>query len=336
MDFLSPMGFGAMGITAFYGAPMEDEDALKLLKGAYDKGYRHFDTAEIYNTNVFNDPAKEPRKWNEEIVGKFVATVKRETVTVATKFNPMMSPDVEEKSVVASFDNSLKRLGCGYVDLYYLHRMPGTLEKLKKWMAAAATLVKAGKVKHIGLSEVSGEWLREAHKIHPVAAVQQEWSLLTREPIESNIVPVCAELGIAVVAYSPLARNLLTEQKEPPKDWRATNPRYSAENWKKNQELVAKIGAIAKEKGVSTAQISLKWLYQKAESLKVKLVAIPGTTKLANAESNIEAITKVTLSDSDMKLLEEISALVNGLRGDERYLAGAADKYIGEETKSSM
>lgn len=325
---VSSLGFGCMGITAFYGAPMEDAAALKLLKGAYDAGYTHFDTAEIYNTDPYNAKPNEPKKFNEEIVGKFVKTVKRDTVTVATKFNPALHKmEVDEATVTKSFNDSLARLGLDYVDLYYCHRMPGSIEKMKQWMASAATLVKAGKVKYLGLSEVSGAWLREAHKIHPVAAVQQEWSLITRQPIEDDIVPVCAELNIGIVAYSPLARNLLTEQKELPKDWRSTNPRFAGENFDKNKKVIAEISALGEEQKVSTAQLSLAWLYHKAASYKVSMIAIPGTTKLDNAIANIDSL-QVKLTDEQIASLEALAKNVVGARGNEMYLASSAEAQV--------
>ena len=185
--------------------------------------------------------------------------------------------------------------------------MPGKYEDLKVWMETMAKMVEKGKVRHIGLSEVSPGWLRKAHAIHPVTAIQQEWSLLTRTPVENLLVPVCKELGIAIVAYSPLARNLLSEvQTESPKDWRATNPRYSPENLKKNAVLLQKVARIAKEHDVTTSQLSLAWLLAKAKSLGVNVLPIPGTTRIEHLQSNLDS-SKISCTDDELKALEVCS-----------------------------
>jgi adenylate kinase len=321
---VSAMGFGCMGITAFYGAPMKDEDALTLLRAVYSKGCNFFDTAEMYRTgNPFGAPTKDTQ-FNETILGKFVQQVPRASVVIATKFAPgMWGGRVDLQTVERALDASLQRLGVACVDLYYCHRMPASLAGLLEWMHSAAALVKKGKVKFIGLSEVSGEWLREAHRVFPVSCVQQEWSLMTRSPVEDDLVPVCAELGIGVVAYSPLARNLLTEQQAAPKDFRASNPRFSKENFAQNQDLTKKIGALAKDRG-SAAQLSLAWLYQRARELGVTMVAIPGSTKIPNAVSNLESL-QVRLSVQEMQLLGSLAGKVQGARGNPQYLQSAVE-----------
>jgi aryl-alcohol dehydrogenase-like predicted oxidoreductase len=243
--------------------------------------------------------------------------------SVATKFNPM-APQHHGKTdlatVEAAVDASLKRLGLPCIDLYYAHRMPPTLEGLLEWMRACKTLVAKGKIKSVGLSEVSPSWLREAHKVHPVAAIQMEWSLFSRS-IEEHLAPVCKELKVAIVAYSPLARNLLAQPQEEvlAGDWRAMHPRFTAENRKRNGELTALIAVMAKAKGKSAAQLSLGWLYCRAEQLGVTVVPIPGTTKLEHAMDNWGALD-IKLSAAEMLKLEELGKLVAGPRGDERYM----------------
>lgn len=317
----SKIGFGCMGITAFYGPPMPDDDAVALMKGVYDAGCTHFDTAEIYCTNPGPD-----QQFNETVVGKFVNTVPRDSVTVATKFNPFLyGGNTDEETVRASFSASAARLGLEYVDLYYCHRMPPTMKGLKEFMESAKKLHAEGKIKAVGLSEVSPAWLREAHAIFPVSAVQQEWSLLTRN-LEESLVPCCVELNIAIVAYSPLARNLLANvnQTEPPKDWRASVPRYAAEHFEQNVQLAKKVGELAAAKNATAAQLSLAWLYAQAAKLGVTMVPIPGTTKAAHASTNI-ASSSLTLSDDDFVLLTELGATVSGPRGNESYLSNAIE-----------
>lgn len=317
---VSPMGFGCMGITAAYGVSMDDDAAFVLLKGAYDMGYRHFDTAEIYATKD---------KHNEVQLGRFLQTVPRDSFTVATKFMPKPGGRCDLDTVRKALNASLKRLGLEYVDLYYCHRMPATLQLAKAWMHTMTIIVRAGKVKHVGLSEVGPEWLRQMHAIHPIACVQQEWSLLTRN-LEDVILPVYRELGIGIVAYSPLARNLLVSPTAAmPTDWRANNPRYSKDNFTKNQELAGKIAAIAQAKGTTAAQLSLAWLYCKARELGVTMVPIPGTTKLQNARDNIASLA-TALTGAEMIELEALGALVAGDRATEEYQRASLE---GQQSK---
>jgi aryl-alcohol dehydrogenase-like predicted oxidoreductase len=311
-------GFGCMGITAFYGAAMEDEKAVALMRAVFDRGCKMFDTAEIYRSD-FPKPPNENSKWNEEVVGKFIATVDRSAVKVATKYMPM-GRNGDLKCVTEALDASLARLGTDYVDVYYLHRMPSDgLSGLLRWMHSCKQLVTAGKIRNIGLSEVSPDWLRQAHNIHPVHCIQQEWSLLTRNA-EESLIPTCAELGVGFVAYSPLARNLLSDDlKAPPSDWRATNPRYSAENFAANRALLANLESLRTAKNASTTQLSLAFLYKMAEKKGLNFAAIPGTTKIANFESNYAALA-IDLSDDEMSLLSSLADNVAGARGDAGYI----------------
>jgi aryl-alcohol dehydrogenase-like predicted oxidoreductase len=307
---VSSIGFGCMSITAFYGEAMDDESAVALLRGAYDAGYRHFDTAEVYATK---------EKHNEKQLGAFLRTVPRDSFTVATKFMPSAHKDkCDLQTVQGAVDVSLERLGLNSIDLYYCHRMPPDLEKAKEWMLSMKEIVASRKVKHVGLSEVGPTWLPIMHAIHPVACVQQEWSLFTRN-LENTMIPIYRELGIGVVAYSPLARNLLTNPTQVPTDWRAANPRYSGENFKHNQSLVKKISLMASERKLSAAQLSLAWLYCKAKELGVSMVPIPGTTKLKNASDNAGAIG-IDLSQNEMRELEKLGTSVAGDRAQQDYL----------------
>jgi len=234
-------------------------------------------------------------------------------------------------TVTAAVDASLARLGLAHVDLYYCHRMPSTVQRAEEWMHSMKAIVKTGKVKHVGLSEVGEAWLRRLHAIHPVACVQQEWSVLTRN-LEDTVVPVYKELGIGVVAYSPLARNLLAGiADEAPKkgDFRAAHPRYSADNLAKNKELVDQIAELAKAKSVTSAQLSLAWLYHRARVLGVTVVPIPGTTKSQRAAENLAAL-KVVLSDSEAAKLQELGALVAGARGNEQYQASSLEGQMAK------
>jgi len=317
---LSPMGFGCMGITAFYGPPMEDSAALALLQRALDLGYTHFDTAEVYTGK--RDHGSDKVEYNEVILGEFLRSKPRESYTVATKFFPPLSDtlSVEPEEVKARFAASLERLGLDYVDIYYLHRMPPTVEELEGWMAVAKSLVETAKVRYIGLSEVSASWLRRAHAVHPVSCVQMEWSLASRS-LEDSVVPVCKELGIGIVAYSPLSRNLLCPPAQPPDDFRGqTCPRYQPENFDKNKEVAAQVAALAEGKGATAAQVSLAWLYYRAKIMGVQMVPIPGTTKAERAEENIAALG-IALSEAEAGELERLGALVVGPRYNEKFMA---------------
>jgi len=303
-----------MGMAVAYGPAITDDAVVTLLRTVHNAGVNHFDTAEAY---------KGGEVWNEKQMSYYFKGVPRDTFTVATKFSPWSHGGTDAATVESAVDASLERLGLDFVDLYYLHRMPATVELLEEWMRSMATIVAKGKVRAVGLSEVSPLWLRRAHAVHPVLAVQQEWSLFSRD-LEAELVPTCAELGIAIVAYSPLARNLLTNPTERPTDWRADNPRYSAENFAKNTELAAEVSAMATAKGKTAAQLSLAWLFNKAEQLGVTCVPIPGSTKIDHALSNIEAVG-ISLTSAEMAKLEALGASVQGMRGTAGYLSNTFD-----------
>lgn len=311
------VGFGCMGITAFYGDAMSDDDAIALLSFVYEKGCRHFDTAELYKSG---NPMEEAEGdiWNEKQIGLFLKTVPRDSFTVATKYFPYKyEGKCDYDTVSASLRKSLDRLGLEYVDVYYCHRIT-SLEGALEFVASAQKLKEEGLIRGIGLSEIIGSWLRKCNDVAPIACVQQEWSLLTRN-LEEELVPVCAELGIVVVCYSPLGRNLLTGVvTEVPTDWRASLPRYSPENLEKNKVLVKEIETMAEKHNCTPAQLSLAWLFHKAKQLGVTIIPIPGTTKTKHATTNIEA-AEVAIEDPEMLLLEEIASKVEGERGGSDY-----------------
>lgn len=316
------VGFGCMGMTAFYGNPMASEDSIKLLQGIYelyrkDNKFPHFDTAEIYKTG--NPFADGDDIYNEQVLAPFLSSVPRETYTIATKFMPFKYGGAcDYETVKGALERSLKRLGLSYVDIYYCHRIP-SLEGAVSFAQACERLVSEGLMRHIGLSEINGSWLRQVHNVVPIAAVQQEWSILTRN-LELELVPVCSELGIGIVAYSPLSRNLLSCPAEKPTDWRQSNPRFSDENWAKNIALIEKVKLMADSKGVTAAQLSLAWIFHKAKELGVKVLPIPGTTKLTNAASN-HASVGVEFTSDEAAALEDLAQQIAGARGDEQYLS---------------
>ena len=321
---VSPTGFGCMGMTAFYGPAMANSDGVALLQAVHSAGCTHFDTAEAYQQ--FGGAIEGTFHFNEELVGTFLRTLPRESYTIATKFAPRLHQGkCDYETVSAAVDASLARLGLEAVDLYYCHRPPETVELLEEWMASIARVVASGRVRHVGLSEVPPSWLRRAHAVHAVACVQQEWSLLTRN-LEKELVPTCVELDVGVVAYSPLARSLLTTTSGgPPKDWRSDHPRFADEaNLIANRALAAEVATLAEAKGCSAAQLCLAWLTHRAASLGVGAIAIPGTTKVANALSNIAA-HGVRLSAEDAASLEMIGATVAGARANDAYLQAALE-----------
>jgi aryl-alcohol dehydrogenase-like predicted oxidoreductase len=307
-------------------------------------GCSHFDTAEVYvevpagatATNVTTD-ADIRAKRNEALLGDFFrrARLPRDAFTVATKFAPGLHGPIEEDTsyglaaVSTMLEASLDRLGLDYVDVLYLHRMPHSFTLLATWLESARAMIVEGKVRYIGLSEVSAAWLRRAHRITPISVVQLEWSLTVREP-EAEIVPACVELGVGVVAYAPLARSLLLRLgAPPPNDYRGSKePRFTGANWEANQRVAAKLTAFAEKRGMSPAQLMLGWLYERARHLNVTVVPIPGSTSRAHVADNIGAVhTRNYFTSLDMDELNAIGALVKGARAREEYLqiASGAD-----------
>lgn len=306
----SAMGLGCMGMSEFYGAT-DEATSIKVMHRALDLGISFFDTADMYG----------PYK-NEELVGRAIKGIRQE-ITLATKFGIIRDINDPTKRgfngkpeyVKQSCDGSLKRLGVDEIDLYYLHRKdPAT--PIEETVGAMADLVKAGKIKAIGLSEVSADTLRRAHAVYPVTAIQTEYSLWSRDP-EDELLSTCRELGIAFVAYSPLGRGFLTGQIKKfedldPTDYRRYSPRFQGENFSKNLKLVQAIEDLARRKGCTASQLALAWVMAQGDHI----FPIPGTKKLTYLEENAKAIG-VLLTKEDCGEIEAIAP--KGVAAGTRY-----------------
>jgi aryl-alcohol dehydrogenase-like predicted oxidoreductase len=295
---VSALGLGCMGMSFAYG-PTDDEESLRVLHRYLDLGGNFLDTAEIYG------PFK-----NEELVGRFLREISRDKVIVATKFGFRIGPggsravDSSPENVHRACDGSLKRLGIDTIDLYYQHRVDPNVP-IEDTVGAMAELVSAGKVRMLGLSEAGPETLRRAAKIHPIAALQSEYSLWSREVESNGVLAICRELGITFVPYSPLGRGFLTGAIQKledldPTDWRRTNPRFGEKALQENLKLAAAVKDLAKEKGVSPAQLALAWVLAQGEDL----VPIPGTKRLRYLEDNMGALN-VKLTETDRKKIAD-------------------------------
>eukprot|EP00747_Dinoflagellata_sp_TGD_P183240 gnl/TRDRNA2_/TRDRNA2_37982_c0_seq1.p1 gnl/TRDRNA2_/TRDRNA2_37982_c0~~gnl/TRDRNA2_/TRDRNA2_37982_c0_seq1.p1 ORF type:complete len:349 (+),score=74.01 gnl/TRDRNA2_/TRDRNA2_37982_c0_seq1:77-1123(+) len=291
----SMQGYGTMGLAAFYGPALDDDAAVAILQKAYDGGVTHFDSAEMYTGQDANGNPKS----TDEYLGMFMKKVGRDKITVASKYMPMGSDGkvaCDEQEVRNSLDAILKRMDIQCLDLFYLHRIASD-EGLIKWMQASKKLVEEGKVKYLGLSEATPAQIKAAHAIHPLTAVQQEWSLLIRN-LEAEVVPTCRELGIAIVAYSPLVRGMASGLVNTADDWskignqggaatgfQSMCPYTSGDNVAPNATLLKPLTNKAQELGVSPAQLAIAWVQAQGEDV----FPIPGTTKPANLECNIGA-----------------------------------------------
>jgi len=307
--FVGMQGLGCMGMSEFYGATNEPEARLALAR-ALELGVTMFDTADMYATGA-----------NETFLAPFVRA-NRKQVFIATKFgysrtaeNPNdWSINNRPEYIRSSVDRSLKRLDIETIDLYYMHRRDPTIP-LADSVGAMAELVAAGKVRWLGLSEVSADELREACAIHPICALQSEWSLFSRK-LERDVIAVAAELGTAIVPYAPLGRGLLTgaafSNTLSEDDARRNFPRFSFEHRDTNQRLILKIEELAANRGVTSAQVALAWIYTQAKQLKVTAVPIPGTRKQSRVEQNVLSISLV-LSQNDMEILDRLAAAVQGV-----------------------
>jgi aryl-alcohol dehydrogenase-like predicted oxidoreductase len=306
---VSVLGLGCMGMSEFYGEG-DDAESLATLHRALDLGVTFLDTADMYGPFT-----------NEELVGKAIAG-RRDEVVLATKFGIERRPDGTRVGVNGqpdyvrrACDASLRRLGVDRLDLYYQHRVDPAVPVEETW-GALAELVAAGKVRHLGISEAAPETVRRAHAVHPVAAGQYEYSLFTRNP-EDGLLPTFRELGIGLVAYSPLGRGLLTGAITSPDqladdDFRRTNPRWVGENFDRNLALVAEIRRIAQSKGCTPAQLALAWVLTRGDDV----VAIPGTKRRTYLEQNVAA-ADVDLTADDLAALDRHGRAVAGARYDE-------------------
>lgn len=309
---LPAIGLGCMGLSEFYGPPTSQRAAIKLLHEAIELGVEHFDTAEIYGIG----------STNESLLGAAFKG-RRDNVFVATKFGPTRDPvtgestglDGSSENCRRAVEGSLKRLQTNVIDLYYLHRVdPAT--PIEETVTAMAKLVAEGKVRAIGLSEASGDTIRRAAKIHPVAAVQSEYSIFSRD-IEASVIPACVEVGASLVAYSPLGRGMLSGRfkQGPPAegDRRSTVPRFQGDAYQANVALVEEIESIATARSCESAQVALAWVLARGEHV----LTIPGTTKLENLKANLGAYS-IELSDDEQMTLDQLANRVRGDRYDEQ------------------
>lgn len=307
---VSQIGLGCMGMSEFYG-PSDDASSLTLLARAVELGVTFFDTADTYGFGH-----------NETLLGGFLKG--RRGLVIATKFGIVREPGKYERQIDNSpayiahaCDASLKRLGVDVIDLYYAHRVnPET--PIEETVGAMAGLVAAGKVRALGLSEVSAATLRRACAVHPIAAVQSEYSLWTRD-VEAEVLPACRELGVSLVAYSPLGRGMLTGAfgKDTPlaeNDFRRSAPRFQGENLTANLGVVDVLRGLAREKACAPGQLALAWLLQQGP----EVIPIPGSRRIRHLEENIGAAT-VRLTEEDLKRID--AALPPGVAAGDRYTA---------------
>ncbi|HET6298496.1 MAG TPA: aldo/keto reductase [Kribbella sp.] len=316
---VSSLGLGCMGMSQSYGVRGDDDESIATIHAAIDAGCTFIDTADVYGDGI-----------NEELVGRALAG-RRDEVVLATKFGFKRSrPDVLVPDVVdgspeyakSALDASLRRLGVDHIDLWYLHRRDPNVP-IEETVGAMAAAVEAGKVRYLGLSEVAGGTVRTAHAVHPISAVQSEYSLWTRDP-ETGVLPTLRELGIGFVPFSPLGRGFLTGQLRTPDDFepddmRRTMPRFSGENFQRNLDLVEKVKEMAAAKGITAGQLALAWLLAQGHDV----APIPGTKRRTYLAENLGAVD-VQLTAADLAELEKVFP-PEAVAGD-RYNQATMDK----------
>ncbi len=313
---VSALGLGCMGMSEFYG-PRDDAEAMRVLHRAVDLGITFFDTADVYGPHH-----------NEELLGRFLRE-RRFDAVIATKFGIVRKGNSYARTIDNSpeyarqaCEASLKRLGIERIDLYYVHRIDRS-RPIEAVMGALRDLVREGKIGHVGLCEVSAATLKRAHAVHPVAAVQTEYSLWTRE-VEAEVLPACRELGVAFVPYAPLGRGFLTGTFDAgtafkPGDFRANLPRFSDDNLRSNQAIVAAVKDMAAAKGCTPAQLALAWLLAQGDDV----VPIPGTKRLRYLEENAGAVDVTVTAEEDRDLKDAIGRhAVAGARYTEEGMKG--------------
>ncbi|XP_022856356.1 perakine reductase-like [Olea europaea var. sylvestris] len=295
---VSKLGYGCMGLSGNYNNPVPDEEGIAVIKEAFSKGITFFDTSNLYGVNYAN----------EYLVGKALKQLPREKIELATKFGVAGITPTEvivkgsPEYARSCCEDSLKRLDVDYIDLYYIHRIDKTVP-IEATMGELKKLVNEGKIRYIGLSEASPDTIRRAHAVHPISALQIEYSLWTRD-IEEDIIPVCRELGIGIVPYSPIGRGFFAGkaivEKVHPNSALENHPRFTGENFDKNKAIYFRIEKLAKKHGCTPAQLAISWVLHQGDDV----VPIPGTTKIKNLHENIGSV-KVKLTKDDLKEISD-------------------------------